>query len=52
MHSNTVINTLNPSDVKLKIETMIAEQKCKSIQEQHVLDYNLLFKDPDFGPEK
>ena len=30
---------------------MIEEQKCQTIREQSVLDYELLFKDPEFGPD-
>ncbi|CDW89694.1 cysteine protease family c02 [Stylonychia lemnae] len=51
LYPNTILQTNNPEEVKQVIELMIAQQQCQSVQEQSVLNYNLLFKDPDFGPE-
>jgi hypothetical protein len=37
--------------VRNVIEILIAQQKCETIEQQSVLDYEKLFKDPEFGPE-
>ena len=44
------MRTTNPEEVKKVLELLIADQGCKSIDEQQVLNYELLFKDPEFGP--
>ena len=51
MYPNTILQTTNPSDVKMVLDTLLATQQCKAVDEQAVLNYDLLFKDPDFSPE-
>lgn len=51
LYPDTILETSNPADVKNVIELLIASQKCQPVEQQSVLNYELLFKDPDFGPE-